>query len=359
MVSDFSPPCSPLLMSWAGVHPRIADHLGVVEAGAAVLGRTGLSEGSILRSHAVVRADGEGVTLGAGVYLGAHSTVHIAHELLPAMIGDRVSVGDYAVVHACQVGADAVVGDGAVILDGGCLGSGSILTTGSVIYPRHKLPDGFWCEGVPAKPIRAIEKEELRTAHQRVRGRMDDTKAGQRIQYLSAWDREWVTKYRRVSGLYQAPTVVGEGARLIMEEGSSLWFGCVLLPGEYEMSLGAGSNIQDNSVLCAVRGSVRIGANSSIGHNVYLDSCQIGSEVLIGIGSSLAGGTIVEDDVLLAAGATTEEGQVLKSGYLWGGSPARVLACLDQDKRAMIKMIPPVYRQYAAEYYFSEWGRHW
>ena len=59
----------------------------------------------MLRSYATLRADGEWMRIGANAYFGERATVHIADAALPAMIGDDVTVGRFALVHACTVEA--------------------------------------------------------------------------------------------------------------------------------------------------------------------------------------------------------------------------------------------------------------
>ena len=81
-----------------------------------------------------------------------------------------------------------------------------------------------------------------------------------------------------------------------------------------------------------------------------LHDCTIGSGSLIGIGSVVAPGTIVEDRVLLAASARTTPGQVLESGWMYGGNPARQMSRLDEGKHAMIDLIIGQYCQYARDF---------
>jgi carbonic anhydrase/acetyltransferase-like protein (isoleucine patch superfamily) len=63
----------------------------------------------------------------------------------------------------------------------------------------------------------------------------------------------------------------------------------------------------------------------------------------------VAPGTVVKDDVFLAAGAATSPGQVLNAGHLYGGQPARVIAPLDERKRELIRHTIGTYCDYAAE----------
>ena len=102
-------------------------------------------------------------------------------------------------------------------------------------------------------------------------------------------------------------------------------------------------------MLTAGAGAIRIGVDTTIGHNVELAECTIGDRCLIGIGSRVAPGTVVEDDVFLAAGAITTPGQILHGGRLWGGQPARELAALDERKKALVRETIVTYCDYAAE----------
>jgi len=110
------------------------------------------------------------------------------------------------------------------------------------------------------------------------------------------------------------------------------------------------TNVQDNSILrCTPGARMVLGEDTTIGHNVTMADCTIGNRCLIGIGSVVAPGTVVEDDVFLAAGASTSPGQVLGSGHLYGGQPARVIAPLDDRKRALIRHTISTYCEYAEE----------
>ena len=72
------------------------------------------------------------------------------------------------------------------------------------------------------------------------------------------------------------------------------------------------------------------------------------------MGSTLAAGTQLQDDLLLAAGSITQQGQVLDSGWLWGGRPARALARLDDRKRDLIRRSADNYQDYALGFSTSQ-----
>ena len=96
--------------------------------------------------------------------------------------------------------------------------------------------------------------------------------------------------------------------------------------------------------------SLAIADGCIVGHNVLLHDCSIGSRTLVGMGSTLAPGTLVGDDVLVAAGSSTTAGQVLEGGWLWAGRPALPVVRLDERKTAMIGRSADVYRGYARDF---------
>ncbi|MFO1319295.1 MAG: gamma carbonic anhydrase family protein [Burkholderiales bacterium] len=132
-----------------------------------------------------------------------------------------------------------------------------------------------------------------------------------------------------------APTARLQG-RVVLADQASVWLSCLLDAAGHEISVGARTNVQDNTVIRADAGPVKIGTDVTVGHNVTIRSCTIGDRALIGIGSVLAAGTVVEDDVLLAAGSVTLPGQRLTADAMWAGKPARRLGPLDDAKRRII-----------------------
>lgn len=95
------------------------------------------------------------------------------------------------------------------------------------------------------------------------------------------------------------------------------------------MAIGARTNIQDGSVLHVTHKSsynpqgnpLIIGEDVTVGHKVMLHGCTIGNRVLVGMGSILLDGVIVEDDVMIGAGSLVPQNKRLESGYLYLGSP--------------------------------------
>jgi len=337
----------PLRLSYEGVEPVLTGPVLGAAQGSAVLGRVTLGARAVLQPYATLRGDGHVVVVGDDFHLGRHSTVHIAHGLYGTTIGQRVSVGDDAVVHACTVGDDCVIQAGVAVLDGATMGAACVVAAGSVVFPRSVLPAGQWCEGVPAVAVRPLAPGELQAEHRRVRaGAAVPLRAGDHLHANH-------TQVAADTDCYVAATVVGAGP-VQMGAGSSLWFDCVVDTSGASLQLAPGCNVQDNSVLRATRQAVSVGTGSTIGHNVLLHDCSVGAQVLVGMGSSLAPGTVVQDQVLIAGGSSTTPGQVLEAGWLWGGRPARALSRLDDRKRSLIQRSAAIYGDYAQGFACSQ-----
>lgn len=304
--------------------------------GSAVLGRVCLGARATLAPDAVLRGDGHAIVVGADFHLGAGSTVHISHGQCGTTVGDRVAVGANAVVHACTVQDDVVVEDDAVILDAAVVGAGSIVERGAVVFARAILASGQRYAGVPAVAVGPVGRAELEAAQAAVRGRAPNTGEPSSPRAAPA----------TTGAGFVAATVHGRGV-VELAEGSSVWFGCRVEGARGRIVVGPAANVQDNSVLRSDHAAVVVGAHTTVGHNVVLHDCALGARVLVGMGSRLAPGTVVEDDVLLAAGSTTTQGQRLHADSMWAGRPARRVAPLDERKRRMIASTALVYGEYA------------
>jgi gamma-carbonic anhydrase len=334
-------PASLITAPYDGTSPAFASdpvHAGI---GAAVLGRATLGTGAWLGRRSVIRADGHYVKVGDDFHLGPRGTVHIAHDVYPTNIGNRVTACENSIIHACDVGDDCFVGRDAVILDGSRIGDGAALADGAVAYPRSQLEGGWLYEGQPARPVRRIEADELAAMHARARS----------VERSSVGRPEAPSETRVEAGghFFLAASARVDG-RVVAAADSSIWFGCDVEAGNYVVELGEKVNVQDNTLIRCLTRRVTIGARSTIGHNVLMTDNEVGADSLVGMGATLAEGTIVQDDVLLAAGARTTPGQVLESGWLYGGRPARQLSPLDNQKRALIRLTAPMYREYGHKF---------
>ncbi|MBU3738821.1 MAG: gamma carbonic anhydrase family protein [Rhodoferax sp.] len=114
-----------------------------------------------------------------------------------------------------------------------------------------------------------------------------------------------------------------------LAEDVSIWFGAVLRGDTDPIQVGAGSNIQDGSVLHADEGlPLVIGSGVTVGHKVMLHGCTVGDDSLIGIGAVVLNGARIGRGCLVGAGALVTEGKEFPDGSMILGSPARVVRSL-------------------------------
>ncbi|SHE73800.1 Carbonic anhydrase or acetyltransferase, isoleucine patch superfamily [Litoreibacter ascidiaceicola] len=119
---------------------------------------------------------------------------------------------------------------------------------------------------------------------------------------------------------------------ILIEEAASVWFGSTLRGDNERITVGRGSNIQENCVLHTDMGyPLVIGANCTIGHKAMLHGCVIGEGSLIGMGATVLNGAKIGKGCLIGAGALITEGKVIPDGSLVMGAPGKVVRELDDQ----------------------------
>jgi carbonic anhydrase/acetyltransferase-like protein (isoleucine patch superfamily) len=148
-----------MVHSFEGARPDIAK-AAFVAWNSEILGRVELGEGSSVWYGAVLRADVAEIRVGARSNVQDQAVIHV-DEALPCVLGDDVTVGHGAVVHACTVGDRCLVGMGAVILDRAVIGEDSIVGAGALVTQGKAFPPRSMILGSPAKVVRALTDEEV------------------------------------------------------------------------------------------------------------------------------------------------------------------------------------------------------
>ena len=126
---------------------------------AVVLGDVTLGDNSSVWFGAVLRGDINRIVVGHHSNIQDNAVVHLAADF-PCIIGDWVTVGHSAIIHACTVGDECLIGMGATILDGAEIGAQSIVGANALVTGGTKVPPGSLVLGSPAKVVRALTPEE-------------------------------------------------------------------------------------------------------------------------------------------------------------------------------------------------------
>lgn len=139
---------------------------------------------------------------------------------------------------------------------------------------------------------------------------------------------------------------------------SSVWPLVVIRGDMHRIRIGQRSSVQDGSVLHITHAGpfnphgypLTIGDDVTIGHNVTLHGCSLGNRILVGMGSIVMDGAVVQDDVVIGAGSLVPPGKVLESGYLYVGSPVKQARELSEQERR--------YFRYSADNYVRLKDQH-
>ena len=138
--------------------PELGKNVFIASSGV-VIGDVTLGAHSSVWYGAVLRGDINRIVVGHHTNIQDNAVLHLADNF-PCILGNWVTVGHSAVVHACKVGDEVLVGMGAVILDGAVIGRQSIIGAKALVTQGTKIPPGSLVLGAPAKVVRKLTKEE-------------------------------------------------------------------------------------------------------------------------------------------------------------------------------------------------------
>lgn len=138
---------------------------GFVAPSASVIGDVALGEKSSVWYGCVLRGDVHSIKVGASTNIQDNTIIHVAkhnvgNKAMPTTIGDRVTVGHAACLHACTIDDDAFIGMGATVMDGAVVEKGAMVAAGAVVTPGTVVKGGQIWGGTPAKFLRAMTPEE-------------------------------------------------------------------------------------------------------------------------------------------------------------------------------------------------------
>ena len=147
-----------------------------------------------------------------------------------------------------------------------------------------------------------------------------------------------------------APTasVIGNAT---LAENSSAFYGVSVRADTAAITVGAGSNLQDNVVLHADPGfPCTVGARVSVGHSAVVHGCTVEDDCLIGMSATILNGAVIGAGSLIAAGAVVLEGTVIPPRSLVAGVPAKVRRELSDEEFAGVQHNAAHYQELAREH---------
>lgn len=143
-------------------------------------------------------------------------------------------------------------------------------------------------------------------------------------------------------------TIVGD---VTLGKNTGIWFGAVLRADNDSITVGDGSNIQDNCVVhVSDKHPVTIGKDVSIGHGAIVHGCTIKDRVLVGMGAVILNGAEIGEDTIIGAGAVVTENKIIPPGSLVMGVPGKVIKELTEEQKISIERNAEIYRGLAERY---------
>lgn len=147
-------------IEYRGILPQI-DNSAFIADGARIIGDVRIGKNSSIWYNSVLRGDVDSIFIGKETNIQDNTVIHTSRFNGKTIIGDKVTIGHSAVIHACQVRDLGFIGMGAILMDNvvvesyGFIAAGALVTPGKIVGPKE-----LWA-GRPAKFIRKISEEEI------------------------------------------------------------------------------------------------------------------------------------------------------------------------------------------------------
>jgi carbonic anhydrase/acetyltransferase-like protein (isoleucine patch superfamily) len=159
-----------LIIPHGGITPRIAADAFIAET-AVIIGDVEIGSGASIWYGCVLRGDANSIRVGARTNIQDGTVIHVNSEregggATKTVIGDDVTVGHMALIHACTLEDKSFVGMMACVMDGVIVESGAMVAAGALVTPGKRVLRGEVWAGSPAKLMRPVsEKEATYLAH--------------------------------------------------------------------------------------------------------------------------------------------------------------------------------------------------
>lgn len=154
------------IIQFKGKTPKIAEGVFLAE-GARLVGDVSIGKDSSVFYNAVLRADLAEIVIGERTNIQDNVSIHLSMDE-GVHVGNDVTVGHNAILHACTVEDGCLIGMGAIVMDGARIRKNSIVGAGSLVPQGREYPEGSLIVGVPARVVRQLTNDEISKAHEGV-----------------------------------------------------------------------------------------------------------------------------------------------------------------------------------------------
>lgn len=159
-----------IIRAHRGITPKIHPDAFIAE-NAVIIGDVEIGAGSSIWYGCVLRGDGNWIRIGRNTNIQDGTIVHVNHDPkgdyretggdMPCFIGDDVTVGHLALLHACTIESGAFIGMRSVVMDLAVVEGGAMVAAGALVTPRKHVAKGELWGGNPAKRLRELKPEDM------------------------------------------------------------------------------------------------------------------------------------------------------------------------------------------------------
>ena len=149
----------PIILPYKGIYPKIAKS-AFIAPGAVVIGDVEIGEETNVWFGVVIRGDVCHIRIGARTNIQDGSVVHVTNKVGPTHIGNNITIGHKALLHACTLEDNSFVGMGSTVMDNAVVESGGWVAAGALVTPNKRVQTGQVWAGSPAKYFRDMTEDE-------------------------------------------------------------------------------------------------------------------------------------------------------------------------------------------------------
>ncbi len=143
---------------------------------AELIGDVKIGENSSVWFHCTLRGDGFPIVVGKGTNIQDNTVVHIQTGKIKTVIGNYVTIGHNAVIHAAFLEDYSFIGISATLLDNVTVKSYGFVAAGALVPPGFEVPEKTLVAGIPAKVIRPLKKLEIKMIEESAKNYQENTK---------------------------------------------------------------------------------------------------------------------------------------------------------------------------------------
>ncbi|MCL4103232.1 Carbonic anhydrase or acetyltransferase, isoleucine patch superfamily [Fibrobacter sp. UWH9] len=169
------------IIEYKGKKPVIGERVFLAE-GARLIGDVEIGDDSSVFYNSVIRADLAEIRIGKRTNIQDNVTIHLSTDV-GVHVGNNVTVGHNAVLHACTIEDNVLVGMGAIVMDGSRIRKNSVVAAGSLVPQNKEYPEGSLIVGSPARVARQLTDDEIRKFNEGVEHYIEIKEALRQDQY--------------------------------------------------------------------------------------------------------------------------------------------------------------------------------